>query len=179
MPSVLRMRLLRLPSSRNHFTPYDIWVQNLTAYFYKIYNNSNGLSKVTVTITVLIIVYLTFNFHFFISSDLDKTFKYCILHYLNKLLMVFMKFKENKTTVLLDGILRFPKSMNQIWHDLRQIESSRFEGRFGVLNSSHFGLLMSAARKCYPVGDLRWMGQTGCRYLTYPEELANKTNTRK
>ena len=29
-----------------------------------------------------------------------------------------------------------------------------------MLNSSHFGLLMSAARKCYPVGDLRWMGQT-------------------
>ena len=93
---MLRIRLARLLSSRNHFTPYDIWVQNLTAYFHKIYNNSNGLSKVTVTITVLIIVYLTFNFHFFISSDLDKTFKCCILHYLNKLLMVFMKFKENQ-----------------------------------------------------------------------------------
>ena len=34
------------------------WVQILTAYFHKIHNNSNGLSKVTVAITVPFIVYL-------------------------------------------------------------------------------------------------------------------------
>ena len=116
MPSVLRIRLPRLLSSRNHFTPYDIWVQNLTAYFHKIYNNSNGLSKVTVTITVLIIVYLIFIFHFFLSLQIWIKLSNIVFYIILTNSWWFLwSLRKIKTTVLLGGILRFPKSMNQIW----------------------------------------------------------------
>ena len=60
-------------------------------------------------------VYFDINLHFFISSDLDETFKYCTLHYINNLLVVFIISKGNRV----DASIRGDSEISEIMeHDL-------------------------------------------------------------
>ena len=85
-------------------------------------------------------VYLDFNLHFFLSSDLDETFKYCTLHYINNLLVVFIIFKGNRV----DASIRGDSEISEIMeHDLSRRTYDRpkvLSPKMGLggLKSSHF-----------------------------------------
>ena len=85
-------------------------------------------------------VYLDINLHFFLSSDLDETFKYCTLHYINNLLVVFINFKGNRV----DASIRGDSEISEIMeHDLARRTYDRpkvLSPKMGLggLKSSHF-----------------------------------------
>ena len=87
-------------------------------------------------------VYLDFNLHFFLSSDLDETFKYCTLHYISNLLVVFIFFTGNRV----DASIRGDSEISEIMeHDLARTCRTYDRPKvlspkmgLGGLKSSHF-----------------------------------------
>ena len=85
-------------------------------------------------------VYFDINLHFFLSSDLDETFKYCTLHYISNLLVVFIFFTGNRV----DASIRGDSEISEIMeHDLARRTYDRpkvLSPKMGLggLKSSHF-----------------------------------------
>jgi len=86
-------------------------------------------------------VYLDFNLYFFLSSDLDETFKYCTLHYISNLLVVFIFFTGNRV----DASIRGDSEISEIMeHDLARRTYDRpkvLSPKMGLggLKYPHFG----------------------------------------
>ena len=104
-------------------------------------------------------VYLDSNLHFFLSSDLDETFKYCTLHYINNLLVVFIIFKGN----WVDASIRGDSEISEIMeHDLARrtyarpkVLSPKME--LGGLKYPHFGVQISYTWILLPGGRFEMM----------------------
>ena len=88
---------------------------------------------------------------------MDETFKYFILHYVNKVLLVFMKFKENQNSRSVRGDLEISEILELIWHvepttyRISNIQSRASESEILSLLCAESG----TPRKCYPWGDLK------------------------
>ena len=104
-------------------------------------------------------VYLDINLHFFLSSDLDETFKYWTLHYINNLLVVFIIFKGNRV----DASIRGDSEISEIVeHDLARMTYGRpkvLSPKMGLggLKYPHFGVPSSDTWKMLPGGRFEMM----------------------
>ena len=127
-------------------------------------------------------VSLDINLYFFLSSDLDETFKYCTLHYISNLLVVFIFFTGNRVDASIRGILRFRKSWNPIWHVGPTTDRKSYLRRWDseVWNPLTLCVLILTPGKCYPVGDLRWGRPTlEVDWSPFPKALSQSKNSGK
>ena len=106
-----------------------------------------------------IYVYLDFNLYFFLSSDLDETFKYCTLHYIGNLLVVFIFFTVNRV----DASIRGDSEISEIMeHDLTRRTYDRpkvLSPKMGLggLKYPHFGVQISYTWILLPGGRFEMM----------------------
>ena len=104
-------------------------------------------------------VYFDFNLHFFLSSDLDETFKYCTLHYISNLLVVFIFF----TGIQVDASIRGDSEISEIMeHDLARRTYDRpkvLSPKMGLggLKYPHFGVQISYTWILLPGGRFEMM----------------------
>ena len=104
-------------------------------------------------------VYLDFNLYFFLSSDLDETFKYCTLHYISNLLVVFIFF----TGIQVDASIRGDSEISEIMeHDLARRTYDRpkvLSPKMGLggLKYPHFGVQISYTWILLPGGRFEMM----------------------
>ena len=130
----------RLPCCQISFAPHRLCLLNLTAYFHKITTIIERLEQNDGGITVPDIRLFRYQLAFFLSSDLDETFKYCTLHYINNLLVGFINFKGNRV----DASIRGDSEISEIMeHDLARRTYDRpkvLSPKMGLggLKSSHF-----------------------------------------
>ena len=131
----------RLPCCQISFAPHRLCLLNLTAYFHKIVTIIERLEQNDGGITVPDIRLFRYQLAFFLSSDLDETFKYCTLHYISNLLVVFIFFTGNRV----DASIRGDSEISEIMeHDLARRTYDRpkvLSPKMGLggLKSSHFG----------------------------------------
>mgnify|MGYP003715281127 CR=1 FL=1 len=100
-------------------------------------------------ITVPDIRLFRYQLAFILSSDLDETFKYCTLHYINNLLMVFIIFQGNRV----DASIRGDSEISEIMeHDLARRTYDRpkvLSPKMGLggLKYPHFGWYLDIATR--------------------------------
>ena len=105
-------------------------------------------------------VYLDFNLYFFLSSDLDETFKYCTLHYISNLLVVFIFFFTGNRV---DASVRGDSEISEIMeHDLARRTYDRpkvISPKMGLggLKYPHFGVQISYTWILLPGGRFEMM----------------------
>ena len=135
------LRSCRLPCCQISFAPHRLCLRFLTAYFHKIVTIIERLEQNDGAITVPDIRLFRFQLVFFLSSDLDETFKYCTLHYISNLLVVFIFFTGNRV----DASIRGDSEISEIMeHDLARRTYDRpkvLSPKMGLggLKYPHFG----------------------------------------